>query len=697
MTRLPAAPPALPAPTVSWDDLQIPLPPVPPMPDLPFLPGLPDFWGTPMQWLVVVPALTALAVITLSGRSNRLAAWLGVGGGLVTFLAALWQLVVLVRLDGRHTSGSLGALPFGELSVPLGLQVGWPLGLVAVAVALVALVVQVYGRWYLWYDPRYKVFAATVAAFTAAMLLTVLADDVLLLLVGWEVMGWCSYLLIGHHSTRAAARRAALKALVVTRTADVGVVLGLVVLAAGAGTTSLTRIVEHWSQVAGEAAAGSSPGGPGPALTAAMVLLVVGVAGKSALFPFQDWLPDAMEGPTPASALIHAATMVAAGTVVLVHVFPLLAVTDPARLLLAVLAAVTMLGAALLAFAQGDLKRLLAWSTVSQVALMLGALAAATPQTGPDAATQHLLAHAWFKALLFLSAGWLGVLVGGTAMAVVASGGRRYRVLRRRFAWGLLALAGVPPFVGFVSKELVLGTAETGAIGAGGAASVVVLAAVGASAPLTAAYCMRAWLVLDRPTLAQQHAATYHTGPVERIDDFFDEPQVVHEAEGVERAEAAITSSARLGTTVLTVMTLLGSIVALLPVWRSDVHLNVQLLLATLVLMAAAALAVWFAARGVRTRDAAARVPARLSLAAERGLGADYAYRLVVATPVMALARAVTWFDGQVLDAWVRGAGSGARLVGRAGDLLTPRRVTPSLAGVLGGMLLVVLVAVVTS
>lgn len=691
MTRMPAAPPA---PTVSWDDLQIPLPPLPPMPDLPFLPGVPDFWGTPMQWLVAVPALTALAVITLSGRSNRLAAWLGVGGGLVTFLAALWQLVVLVRVDGRHVSGSVGALPLGELTVPLGLQVDWPLGLVAVAVALVALVVQVYGRWYLWYDPRYTVFAATVAAFTAAMLLTVLADDVLLLLVGWEVMGWCSYLLIGHHSTRAAARRAALKALLVTRTADVGVVLGLVVLAAGAGTTSLTGIVEHWSgvaEVAGEA------GSPGPALTAAMVLLVVGVAGKSALFPFQDWLPDAMEGPTPASALIHAATMVAAGTVVLVHLFPLLAATDPARTLLAVLAAVTMLGAALLAFAQGDLKRLLAWSTVSQVALMLGALAAATPQTGPDAATQHLLAHAWFKALLFLSAGWLGVLVGGTAMAVVASGGRRYRVLRRRFAWGLLALAGVPPFVGFVSKELVLGTAETGAVGAGGPASVVVLAAVGASAPLTAAYCMRAWLVLDRPTLAQQHAATYHTGPVERIDDFFDEPQVVHEAEGVERAEAAITSSARLGTTVLTLMTLLGSVVALLPVWRSDVHLNVQLLLATLVLMAAAALAVWFAARGVRTRDAAARVPARLSLAAERGLGADYAYRLVVATPVLALARAVTWFDGEVLDAWVRGAGAGARLVGRAGDLLTPRRVTPSLAGVLGGMLLVVLVAVVTS
>ena len=671
-------------PDLSWSDLQLP-----PLPDLPqiSIPGLsvPDFWGTPMQWLVLVPALAALAGITLSGRSNRLAAWIAVGGGLVMWLASVWQLRVLVAVHGQHTSASVGPLPLGELDVPLRLVATWPLALVAVTVATVALVIQVYSRWYLWYDPRYPTFAATVSAFTAAMLLTVHADDVLLLIVGWEVMGWCSYLLIGHHSTKPSARRAALKALVVTRTADVGFVLGMVMLAAGARTTSVSAIVEHWSGVA-----------PTRGLVLALLLVVVGVAGKSAIFPFQDWLPDAMEGPTPASALIHAATMVAAGSVVLIHLFELLAVTDQARLLLAVLAAVTLLGAAVMAFAQADLKRLLAWSTVSQVALMLAVLAAATPQTGPDAAAQHLVAHAWFKALLFLATGWLAVLVGGTAMATVASGARRYRVLRRRFAWGLLALAGVPPFVGFFSKELVLGTAETAATGGGGLASVVVLSAVGASAPLTAAYCMRAWLVLDRPTQVEQHVATYQQEPVERIDDFFDEPQVVHEAEGLERAEAAISSSARFGTTLLASMTLLGSLVALLPVWRSEVHLNLQLLVATLLLMVVAALAVRLAARGVRTRDAAARIPARASLAAERGLGFDYAYRLLVATPVVALARAVTWFDREVLDAWVRGAGAAPRLLGLAGELLTPRRATPALALVLGGVLVLAAIGVVT-
>lgn len=671
-------------PTLAWDDVQLPAIGIPELP-------VPDLWGTPAQWAVLLPALAALAGVVLPGRSNRLAAWTGVGGLLAGWVATLWQLYTLTQVEGRvRTSSTLGPLPLGELEVPLRLVVSWPSALVAVTVTSVALVVQAYARWYLWYDPRYRVFAATVSLFTAAMLLTVLSDDVLLTIVGWEVMGWCSYLLIGHHSTKAAARRAATKALLVTRTADAVFVLGLVILAAGASTTQLRAVVDHWAQLA------IPHGGAGGWHTLAMLLLVVGVAGKSALFPFQDWLPDAMEGPTPASALIHAATMVAAGTVVLTQLFELLATAGPARLLLAVLATVTMLGAAVLAFAQGDLKRLLAWSTVSQVALMLCVLAAATPATGPDAALQHLVAHAWFKALLFLTTGWLGVLVGGTAMALVASGARRYRVLRRRFAWGLLALAGVPPFVGFLSKELALGTAEDAAAGSGGMASALVLGAVGAAVPLTAAYCMRAWLVLSRPTVAQGHAAAYEQGPVQRIDDFFDEPQVVQEAEGLERAEAAISSSARMGTSFLTLMTLLGGVMLLLPVWGAAVHVDLQLTVAALLLMAVSAGFVALAARGVRTRDAAARVPAGMSLAAERGLGADYAYRLLVAAPVLALARGVRWFDREVLDAWVRGVGDGPRLLGRLGELTSPRRATPALALVLAGVLVLAAIGVVT-
>ena len=669
-------------PDLPWSELQLPDIPLPELP-------MPDLWGSPAHWAVLATLLAALAGLGLTGRSNRLAAWVGVGGSFVAVVATTWQLYTLTRIEGAQRDvGTIGALRLGDLEAPLRLLVTWPTALVAATVAAVALVVQGYARWYLWYDPRYRPFAATVSLFTAAMLLLVHSDDLLLTLVGWEVMGWCSYLLIGHQSTRSAAARAASKALLVTRTADIGFVLGLVVLAAGAGTTRTTEVVQHWAEV-----------GTSPTLTAALCLLVLGVAGKSALFPFQDWLPDAMEGPTPASALIHAATMVAAGTVVLTQLFGLLVLSGPARMLLAVLACVTMIGAAVLAFAQGDLKRLLAWSTVSQVALMLAVLAAATPATGPDAALQHLVAHAWFKALLFLTTGWLGVLVGGTAMALVASGARRYRVLRHRFGWGLLALAGVPPFVGFFSKELILGTAEAGTSpgAAGGLVSVLVLASVGASAPLTAAYCMRAWLVLSRPTAVQGLAQTYHPGPVQRIDDFFDEPQVLQEAEGVERAEAAISSSARMGTSFLMIMTLLGGLVALLPVWGPQVALDLQLTAATLLLMLVSALLVRLAAGGVRTRDAAARIPGAASLAAERGLHADAAYRVLVAMPVLALARGVAWFDDQVLDAWVRGLGAGARPLGRVGDLTSPRRATPGLALVLAGMLLLAAIGVVTA
>ena len=154
-------------PTLAWDDVQLPAIGIPELP-------VPDLWGTPAQWAVLLPALAALAGVVLPGRSNRLAAWTGVGGLLAGWVATLWQLYTLTQVEGRvRTSSTLGPLPLGELEVPLRLVVSWPSALVAVTVTSVALVVQAYARWYLWYDPRYRVFAATVSLFTAAMLLTV--------------------------------------------------------------------------------------------------------------------------------------------------------------------------------------------------------------------------------------------------------------------------------------------------------------------------------------------------------------------------------------------------------------------------------------------------------------------------------------------------------------------------------------------
>ncbi|HKJ11249.1 MAG TPA: proton-conducting transporter membrane subunit, partial [Ornithinimicrobium sp.] len=562
----------------------------------------------------------------------------------------------------------------------LQLSVGSALALTSLVVALVSLVVQTFARWYLWYDPRYRQFASTIALFTAAMMLVVHSGDVVLTLVGWEVMGWCSFLLIGHFSAKATARRAASKALLVTRVADIGFVLGIIALAAGARSTSIEAIVEHWQ---------TRPGLP---LTSALVLLIIGVAGKSALFPFQDWLPDAMEGPTPASALIHAATMVAAGTVVLAQMFPLLHASDPARLMLALLASVSILAAALMAFAQPDLKRLLAWSTVSQVALMLAALSATPPAAGPDTALVHLMSHAFFKALLFLTIGWLAVLCGGTVVAYVASGARRYRSVRRPLAFGLLALAGVPPFVGFVSKELILSAAEEGAQAGVGASAVVVLAAVGASAPLTAAYCMRAWLIVDRKTALV--AAGPPGGSAKQIDDFFADPHVLAEAIGVEEAESAISSTARSGITVLTLLTLVGGVLPFTALVDIELTFNLPVLLVSLGLMAAAAVAVWAASRGVRSRDAAARLPASLRLWAERGGGFDRAYDVVMVRPVLRLARGVLWLDTTVLDAYVRAVGMAPGFIGAGGHRLTPVRPGPALVLVLTGLLVLALLGV---
>ncbi len=656
-----------------WPDVTVPhLPgfslPLPPFPDLPFL------YGTPSQWMVLIPLLASLVAFLLPAPLVRTVGWVVVAAGLASLVVALWQ-VYRTQMSGELTSGTIGGLPWGELDVPLSLTIGELGAVTASVVALVALIVQVFARWYLWYDPRYRQFAATVALFTAAMMLVVHSGDVILTLVGWEVMGWCSFLLIGHLSIKAAARRAASKALIVTRVADIGFVLGLVALAAGAGSTSIERIIDHWADRSGTA------------LTVALLLVIVGVAGKSALFPFQDWLPDAMEGPTPASALIHAATMVAAGTVVLAQLFELLQASDTARLTLAVLASVTTLLAALLAFAQPDLKRLLAWSTVSQVALMLAALSAIPQGDGADAALLHLMSHAVFKALLFLTMGWLAVLTGGTLVAYAVSGARRYASLKLPLGMGLLALAGVPPFIGFFSKELILTAAEEGAQGASGStAALVVLAALGAGAPLTAAYCMRAWLILNRPIPVG--ARVMPLRGAEEIDDFFADPDVMAEAIGVEEAESAISSTARAGITVLTLATVLGSVLPFTSLVDVELTLNLPLMLASLALMAAAAVSVWAASRGVRTRDAAARLPTSLRLSAERGLGADTAYRAVVARPTLQLAHGVTWLDGHILDAYVRATGHAARLLGVASERLSPVKPAPSLLLVLAGVVL---------
>ena len=238
------------------------------------------------------------------------------------------------------------------------------------------------------HEERYTSYSALISLFTAAMLVVVYSTDLLVLLVGWEIMGACSYFLIGHHWERPEARSASIKAFLVTKFGDVPFLLGILFLAHGAGTFRVRPIVQHAIQQGGH---GSTAAGA--------ILLIGGVLGKSAQFPLQTWLPDAMAGPTPISALIHAATMVAAGVYLVARLYPVFLVTPAALWILAIAAAADRRRAPRCPrFAQRDLKRILAYSTVSQLALMVAALAAG----GRDAAVFHLMSHGGFKALLFL-------------------------------------------------------------------------------------------------------------------------------------------------------------------------------------------------------------------------------------------------------------------------------------------------------
>ena len=314
------------------------------------------------------------------------------------------------------------------------------------------------------------------------MVTVVTADDLWVLLVGWELMGACSYFLIAHHWELAEARAGAVKAFLITRTADLGLLFAIFVLGRRFDSYRISTVMD------GDHRGRTRPRRP---VAAAPLLVAVAVIGKSAQVPFHTWLPDAMPGPTPISALIHAATMVAAGVFLVARMYPLFLSAPVALTVLALVAAVTMFLGALYAMFTDDLKRVLAWSTVSQLAYMFGALAAGAW----SAAVLHLLAHGAFKALLFLAAGSVVHAVGG-ATSMDAMGGLRDKlpVTFVTMTLGFGALAGVVPLVGFFSKDAIIHAAYDQALHGRLVwpwVAWLLLASMVVTAALTVAYSMR--------------------------------------------------------------------------------------------------------------------------------------------------------------------------------------------------------------
>ncbi|MFF7151150.1 NADH-quinone oxidoreductase subunit L [Streptomyces jietaisiensis] len=435
----------------------------------------------------VLPFLGALAGLLLGRTAPGFARPLAV---LPTFAAFVLAVLVAARQGGDGALDAATELtPTGSVPIELALHIDGFAALVAVLVGTVATCVQLYSTGYLRHDPRYPSYAALVSLFTSAMLLVVYSGDLMVLLVGWEIMGICSYFLVGHYWETPEARAASIKAFLVTKLGDVPFLIGLLALAHDTGSFRLTRIL------------GAVAHGGLDHPTVIALLLLAGVAGKSAQFPLHTWLPDAMAGPTPVSALIHAATMVAAGIYFVARLLPVFEASRAAMVVLAVMAAVTMAGSALAALAQDDIKRVLAYSTIGQLGYLSGALAVGDR----GAAVFHLLAHGAFKALLFLAAGVIIHAAGTNSLAAMSRmGDLRARVPDAFWTMtvALLALAAIPPFSGFFSKEAVLGAAEHVATGhtehAPGAAGWIVLVAGLLTALLTGAYAARLWLLAFR-------------------------------------------------------------------------------------------------------------------------------------------------------------------------------------------------------
>jgi NADH-quinone oxidoreductase subunit L len=396
-----------------------------------------------LPWLVLLLPLTSAGVITLFTRR-----WKNTSA-LISVAAVLGSFACSCLIFGKADISAPKLIWIdirGVFIVPLAFILDDLSRLILLVVSGVGSLIHIYSLGYMRYDEGKSRYFAALSLFMFAMLGIVLANNFVMMFIFWELVGFTSYVLIGHWFERDAAADAAKKAFLTTRIGDFGFMIGILMVWMATGSVVFDDIVAHLSKIT------SNPG----YLTIVAILIFCGAVGKSAQFPLHVWLPDAMEGPTPVSALIHAATMVAAGVYLLVRVAFLIQASQTALLVIAWMGTITALLGALMATQQSDIKRILAYSTISQLGYMVMAVGLASN----EAAMFHLFTHAFFKALLFLAAGSVIVTLhheqdiwkmGGLA--------KKLRITFATFAVGALALVGCPPFSGFFSKDAILALA----------------------------------------------------------------------------------------------------------------------------------------------------------------------------------------------------------------------------------------------
>lgn len=444
--------------------------------------------GTDAAFLApVIPAVAFLLILLTGRRLPAIAPYLSIAAIVASFV--VWVVVFVAFLDDGPGTRSIEWFTVGGFEFTWGTTVDEISIVMLGIVSFVAIGIQVYSLEYLHDEPRLWWYFAVQSLFAAAMMTLVLADNLLLLYLGWELVGLGSYLLIGFWWERRSAAEAAKKAFVTTRIGDVALLIGFVLLFRETGTFDISTIVTlaHGGAV------------DETQLKWALIFIFGGAAGKSAQIPLHVWLPDAMEGPTPVSALIHAATMVVAGVYLVVRLFPIYQMVPEALDLIAVVGLATALVAGVIALAMTDLKRILAYSTVSHLGFMMLAVGAGAP----GVAMFHLLAHAFAKASLFLGAGSISHGSGQTDIREMGGLWRKMPFTAVTFWIGALSLAGLPVLSGFFSKDEILLVVHEGRLNDG--FLIVTFVAVAFSVLYTGRMLYRVFLGRLLPTNEDAH------------------------------------------------------------------------------------------------------------------------------------------------------------------------------------------------
>ncbi len=418
-------------------------------------------------WLPALIPLLPFAGFVLLGLFGRkylqsISGWLGtmllLAAAGIGYYTAYEYFFVLGKTNGVYQAIEIFKLTWLEFSPGFSIDMGIVLDpisvMMIVVVTTVSLLVHIYSLGYMKGEPRFATYYSFLGLFTFAMLGLVLSTNIFQMYIFWELVGISSFLLIGFYYDKPSAVAASKKAFIVTRFADLGFLIGILVLSFYAKSFDFATLIHQLTTpetaTMQSAIAASFLGGS--ALTWGLVLVFVGGAGKSAMFPLHVWLPDAMEGPTPVSALIHAATMVVAGVFLVARLFPVFNVSPPAMDLVMFVGAFSAIFAAIIACTQTDIKRVLAYSTMSQIGFMMFALGC----FGFTASMFHLFTHALFKALLFLAAGAVIHVVHSNEMKDMGGLRKKMPITHLTFLIACLAISGIWPFAGFFSKEGIL-------------------------------------------------------------------------------------------------------------------------------------------------------------------------------------------------------------------------------------------------